>query len=102
MKPIKQLINLLRYDEGWSNEIDSIRIPLADLIEGVEDTGSHQFDDAIDEITVNLLTARNKSGFKDPLEAWTDSAIRQLGIYQDLTAESPKMADAIKKLFRHL
>lgn len=102
MSPIKQLINLLRYDTSWSDDIDLIRIPLADLIERIEQTGSHQFDDAIDEITVSLLTKRSQGGIQDPLEAWTNDAVRQLGVYQELTATSPTMAEAIKKLFRHL
>jgi hypothetical protein len=51
-----ELLRVLRDDNlVWSAEFESIRKPLVKLLETIEQTGSHQFDEQIDAIASGLL-----------------------------------------------
>jgi hypothetical protein len=39
----------------WSTDFESIRKPLVKLLETIEQTGSHQFDEQLDEMASALL-----------------------------------------------
>jgi hypothetical protein len=51
-----ELLRVLRDEDlVWSSDFESIRRPLVKLLETIEQTGSHQFDDQIDAIASGLL-----------------------------------------------
>jgi hypothetical protein len=51
-----ELIKVLKDDKlVWSSDFESIRKPLARLLEVIEQTGSHQFDEQVDELVSGLL-----------------------------------------------
>jgi hypothetical protein len=51
-----ELLKVLRDEDlVWSSDFESIRRPLVKLLETIEQTGSHQFDDQIDAIASGLL-----------------------------------------------
>jgi ribulose 1,5-bisphosphate carboxylase large subunit-like protein len=51
-----ELIKVLKDDElVWSSDFESIRKPLAKLLEVIEQTGSHQFDEQVDALVAGLL-----------------------------------------------
>jgi hypothetical protein len=51
-----ELLRVLKDDElVWSSDFESIRKPLVKLLETIEQTGSHQFDEQIDALVAGLL-----------------------------------------------
>jgi hypothetical protein len=51
-----ELLRVLKDDElVWSSDFESIRKPLVKLLELIDQTGSHQFDEQIDELVAGLL-----------------------------------------------
>jgi hypothetical protein len=51
-----ELLRVLRDEDlVWSSDFESIRRPLVKLLETIEQTGSHQFDEQIDAIASGLL-----------------------------------------------
>jgi hypothetical protein len=51
-----ELLRVLKDEDlVWSSDFESIRRPLVKLLETIEQTGSHQFDDQIDAIASGLL-----------------------------------------------
>ena len=93
-------LKLLRDDNlVWSEEFDAIRKPLADLLERISQSPSHQFDAQVDAILQALTTDQHIS---DPMEAWLIDAARQLGYLEDISSRSDNFKNAIKRLFRAL
>lgn len=103
-KYIREAVALLD-DDGlvWSDDFESVRLPLADLLEKLRQTPSHQFDDEIETLVFALLQA-DITGITapDPLQEWVESATRQLGIVEVTASRSQRTADAIKRLFGSL
>jgi hypothetical protein len=51
-----ELLRVLKdKDLVWSSDFESIRKPLVKLLEVIEQTGSHQFDEQVDELVAGLL-----------------------------------------------
>jgi hypothetical protein len=51
-----ELLKVLKDDTlVWSADFESIRRPLAKLLEVIEQTGSHQFDEQVDALVAGLL-----------------------------------------------
>lgn len=81
----------------WSDEFEEIRRPLADLLVRIEQSGSHQFDDLVDELVKAI--AEPELSVPEPLERWVIDSARTLGVYQAVAGRSKQTADAVRKLF---
>lgn len=101
MRNLTEAVALLR-DENlvWSDDFESIRRPLAELLTRIGQTPSHQFDEPVDEIVLALVEPLNN--VPEPLEQWMLDASRQLGIYQQVAGKSETTRNALKKLFKLL
>ena len=80
---IRESVALLR-DDGlvWSPDFETIRLPLADLLEAIGRLPTHQLDDALDGLMIRLLCIEpdeNERG-DDPLEAWIRSVAKTFRI----------------------
>ena len=76
---IREAVALLR-DDGlvWSPDFESIRLPLADLLEAIGRLPTHQLDDALDGLFIRLLCIEpdDKPAGEDALEAWIRSVAK--------------------------
>lgn len=82
----------------WSDDFETIRVPLANLLERHRFTASHFFDDELNE----LLTALGGDSIPpkiDHLGAWADQARKELAIIQEASDKSAYLASALARLF---
>lgn len=98
-KELSQAIALL-LDRNlvWSDDFETIRIPLANLLERHRFTASHFFDDDLAPLLL-ALTGDQVPRPVDHLEAWSQEAKRHLSVIQDASQRSKYLAQAIAKLF---
>lgn len=86
-----ELVRLLRNDTlVWSDELDAIRKPLADLLVKIDQSPSHQFDDEVDAIVSAFITPTMRA--LDPFEHWLTQSLSSLG-------DDGKAVTAFKRLF---
>jgi len=90
---LRAAIGLLRSDLIWSDDFESIRKPLADLLEAIRRTPTKQFDDHL----VELLRALEGGDVpaRDPMELWVASGSKQLTV--DDTIADYELAKRLKK-----
>jgi hypothetical protein len=87
----------------WSDDFESIRLPLSDLLERLRQSESTDFDDELDTLLHALLQIDYTDPVtNDPLMQWLDSAARQLEIVEYAASRSERTAAAIKRLFRSI
>jgi hypothetical protein len=86
---LAQALRLLR-DESlvWSADFEAVRQPLADLLTLLEQTPSHQFDEAVSAIVERLETP--SATVSDPMESWL------------VAVKGKNAAEALKNLFSSL
>jgi hypothetical protein len=98
-KQLSEAIALLR-DANllWSEDFETIRLPLADLLERHRLSSSHFFDDDLYDI-LGALQGDAVPGSIDYLGRWADQAKRDLRLIQDATGRSKYLADALTRLF---
>jgi hypothetical protein len=98
-KQLVEAIALLR-DENlvWSEDFDTIRRPLADLLERHRLSAAHFFDDSL----ISLLSALQGDTIPpavDYLDKWADQAKKDLRLLQDATSRSAYLGQALTRLF---
>lgn len=87
----------------WSDDFESIRLPLSDLLERLRLSESKEFDDEIDTLLHALLQIEYTDEIaNEPLLQWLDSASRQLEIVEYTASRSERTAAALKRLFRSI
>lgn len=96
---LHEALKLLKDDHlVWSEDFESVREPLAKLLTLIDQSPTHQFDDAVDEIVRNLSAPSKPDGF----EGWFVDAQRQLGVYEKVASTSEQTRAALKKMFKAL
>jgi hypothetical protein len=80
----------------WSDDFETIRRPLADLLRKIAQSPTHQFDDEIDELAFALEGAEIPLPRIDPMQAWINEAARQLGVEQ---ASKESRRNVFKRMF---
>ena len=95
---LRQTIALLE-DETliWSDDFETIRRPLADLLRKLYQSPTHQFDDEIEELTFALEGAVIPLARIDPMQFWLLEAAKQLGI--DRATQNDRK-NLFKRMFR--
>lgn len=103
MSALKEAVALLR-DEHlvWSEDMEVIRRPLADLLEKIGHHPMSDFHEQVDDLLFPLLGYERTSAPRDPLEAWMNDAQRHLTLLDGMAEQSPSFKEALKKLFRAL
>jgi hypothetical protein len=87
----------------WSEDFETIRLPLSDLLERLRQSESTEFDDELETLLHALLQIDYTDAVAtDPLLQWLDSASRQLEIVEYAASRSERTAAAIKRLFRSI
>jgi hypothetical protein len=100
-RQLREAVALLR-DDGlvWSEDFETIRLALADLLAKIAQLPTAQLDDELDELLARLLhTDHLPTKIPDALERWVKDGARELGIYQDAT-DSPAFRDLVRRFFR--
>ena len=91
---LRAAIALLRSDLVWSDDFESIREPLADLLEALRRVPTKQFDDYLVEL-ISALEGRNVPPARDPMELWVAASSKQLTV--DDTVADYELAKRLKK-----
>ena len=101
---LRQGIALLRDEQlVWSEDLELLRLPLADLLDKINQLPTHQLDEELEVLLGVLLRPDLVEGrVPEPLERWMRDAARQLGVYKVAANESPAMRDIVRKLFKSL
>lgn len=87
----------------WSDDFETIRLPLSDLLERLRQSETTDFDDELDTLLHALLQIEYTDPVNtDPLLQWLDSATRQLQIVEYTASRSERTAAALKRLFRSI
>lgn len=81
----------------WSDDFEAIREQLIQLLVLIDQSGSHVFDEPLDEL-ISALTSPEPS-VPEPFEKWVMDSARTLGVYRQVAGKSKQTADAIRKLF---
>jgi hypothetical protein len=103
MKEIDELIKILKNNElVWSNDFETIRQPLAKLLETIAQLDTHQFDENVSELASNLLLDNPVSSAQDIRFSRTGEAAMYLGIMQLLAERDKQMGGALKRMFKQL
>jgi len=92
---LRAAISLLRSDLIWSDDFESIRLPLANLLETLRRTPSRQFDDTLAELCT-ALEGGNVPATRDPMELWVADASKQLAVDQAIA--DYELAKRLKRL----
>jgi hypothetical protein len=91
-------LRLLKDDNlVWSDDFESIRKHLVQLLVLIDQSGSHLFDEPVDGIIAALSSP--ELTVPEPLEKWVMDSSRTLGVYSQVAGKSKQTADAIRKLF---
>jgi hypothetical protein len=103
---IDNLIKLLRDEDlVWSNDFEAVRRPLAGLIDLIGQLGTHQFDEALSELSEALLDPNPVSPAPDTRatgQSFTGEAGLYLGIMQLLVERDKEMGGALTRMFKQL
>lgn len=83
----------------WSDDFESIRLALADLLEAMSKHGTREFDDVLFALTTQLLNDEVKTSTLDPLEEWIVNAARHLGYFELTSRRSNTFKNAVRRLF---
>ena len=85
----------------WSDDFETIRIPLANLLERHRFTPTHFFDEELGPL-LQALSGEIVPDKPDHLQAWSQAARKDLEIIQEATDRSKYLAQAIARLFQLL
>lgn len=76
---LRQSVALLRDNNlVWSEDFETLRQPLADLLDKIRQLPTHSLDDELDELAAALTGAHVPDPRLDALEAWIEKAARVL------------------------
>ena len=91
---LNETLRLLRdNDLIWSADFEAVRLPLADLLERLYQTGSHQFDDDVEALHKALTegTLKQQADSTDPTEAWVAKSAWAFGVNASGRIEARKL-----------
>ena len=96
MTTIRETIALLS-DETliWSDDFESVRLPLAALLRKAEQLNIQELDDELDDLLFALTGSEIPPARVDPMQQWLNEAIRQLGIFEQVASRSERSRNAI-------
>lgn len=98
---ISEAINFLSDDDlVWSDDFETIRKPLANLLMSLgEYETTPEVEGLLDALLESEITSIHP---EDPMVPWMEEIQRQLGIVEYTASRSERMAAAIKRLFREI
>jgi len=100
---VREAVALLRDKHlEWSDDFESIRVPLANLLERIAPLLTHQFDEPVEELVSSLLNEPHEVTELDALEQWIVDAANQLGYFELTARRSKTFRDALRRMFTQL